>query len=248
VNETQHPRRTIWLAIVAGAIAAIGGGAALVIALRSGSPSRPPPPTPWTLTAPVLVPAPPADLLAAQSAALAGDATALAALEQTMRGYRSGLRGLPAEVAAKHASADRFMDAGQAYEAARAVASIVESAPAVTGALADSRRILIQDAYFRLCRLALSAGQAIVTSVQTHQALALGEPDNDPFVVNLLLVRAAASDRTGEAAQATADRARVQALLSRSTGNTKLPVTGDVNRPAPGRPPGRRTTARARSR
>ena len=54
-----------------------------------------------------------------------------------------------------------------------------------------------------------------MTSVQTHQALALGEPD-DPFVVNLLLVRAAASDRTGESAQAQSDRTRLRALLPRA--------------------------------
>ena len=53
--------------------------------------------------------------------------------------------------------------------------------------------------------------------MQTHQALALGESTDDLFVINLLLVRAAASDRTGDTAQAQADRTRLRALLSRSS-------------------------------
>ena len=84
---------------------------------------------------------------------------------------------------------------------------------ATSGALADTRRILLQDAYFRLCRLALEAGQAIVSSVQTHQALALGDAD-DLFTANLRLVRAAASDRTGEEAQAKTDRERLRARFN----------------------------------
>jgi hypothetical protein len=200
--------------MLAGVALALGIAVAVLLALRPSGP--PPPSSPWALSAPVVVPPAPAELLAAQIAAIDGDPAALAALEQQMRRHRSRWRGVPPLVADKHATADRLMDQGQAVEAARAIASIVESAPAASGALADSRRILIQDAYFRLCRLALSAGQAIVTSVQTHQALALGEPD-DPFVTNLLLVRAAASDRTGESAQAQSDRSRLRALLSRSS-------------------------------
>jgi hypothetical protein len=202
------------IAVLAGAALALGIGAAVLFALQRPS-GPPPPPAPWALSAPVVVPPAPAELLAAQTAAIDGDPAALAALEQQMRRHRSSWQGMPPLVARKHAAADRLMDQGQDVEAARAIASIVETAPAASGALADSRRILIQDAYFRLCRLALSAGQAIVTSVQTHQALALGEPD-DPFVTNLLLVRAAASDRTGESAQSQGDRTRLRALLSRS--------------------------------
>ena len=105
------------------------------------------------------------------------------------------------------------MDQGQAVEAARALASIVEKSPAAaSGPLADTRRILLQDAYFRLCRLALSEGQAIVAALQTHHALALGESTSDLFVFNLLLVRAAASERAGDTAIAQADRDRLRAL------------------------------------
>jgi hypothetical protein len=211
--QPQPPRRRYLIAALAGVALALGIGAAVFFALRPSGP--PPAPAPWVLSAPVVVPPAPAELRAAQTAAIDGDPAALAALEQEMRRHRSRWQGLPPAVAQKHATADRLMDQGQAVEAARAIASIVETAPAASGALADSRRILIQDAYFRLCRLALSAGQAIVTSVQTHQALAMGEPD-DPFVTNLLLVRAAASDRTGESAQAQNDRTRLRALLTRT--------------------------------
>lgn len=211
----QRPRRRYLIALLAGAALALGIGAAVLLARRP--PAPPAAPAPWALTAPISVPPASAELQAAQAAAIDGDPAALAALEQEMRRHRSRWQGMPALVASKHAAADRLMDQGLAVEAAREIASIVETAPAAKdGALADSRRMLIQDAYFRLCRLALSAGQAIVTSVQTHQALALGEP-GDLFVTNLLLVRAAASDKTGEAAQAQGDRARLQALLSRSS-------------------------------
>jgi hypothetical protein len=214
----QPPRRRILIGALAGVALAVGVGAAVFFALRpSGPPPAPPPPPPWVLSVPIVVPPAPAELRAAQTAAIDGDADALAALEQQMRAFRSQWSGMPAAVAQKHATADRLMDQGQAVEAARPIASIVETAPAKNeGPLADTRRILIQDAYFRLCRLALSAGQAIVTSVQTHQALALGEPD-DPFVINLLLVRAAASDRTGETAQAENDRSRLRSLLSQTS-------------------------------
>jgi hypothetical protein len=212
VKQIKHlSRRKLWFAVITGTALAAGIGAAFFFARR---PTVPPAPRPWALSAPVIVPPPPADILAAQSEAVAGDAAALARLEQRMRAYRAQWRGMPPEVAGKHAAADRFMDDGKAYEAARALASIVETAPTNSPAgLADTRRILLQDAYFRLCRLALEAGQAIVSSVQTHQALALGEAD-DVFAANLRLVRAAASDRTGEAAQANTDRERLRTRLS----------------------------------
>ena len=212
--QPQPPRRRYLIAALAGVALALGIGAAVFFALRPSGP--PPAPPPWALSAPVVVPPASSELRAAQSAAIEGDPTALATLEQEMRRHRSRWQGMPPLVAGKHAAADRLMDQGKDVEAARAIASIVETAPAASGALADSRRILIQDAYFRLCRLALGAGQAIVTSVQTHHALALGEPD-DPFVVNLLLVRAAASDRTGESAQAQNDRTRLRSLLGQTS-------------------------------
>ena len=203
-------------------------------------PKAPPTPQPWALSEPLVVPPPPADLLATQSQAQAqtvdGEVAALAVLEQDMRAYRAQWRGMPAFVAQKHAAADRLMDQGQAVEAARALASIVETSPTTpSGPLADSRRILLQDAYFRLCRLALSEGQAIVAALQTHHALALGESTNDPFVVNLLLVRAVASERAGDTGIAQADRDRLRALAPKRSAT-------------PGRRPARRTRGRARSR
>jgi hypothetical protein len=212
VKQISHlSRRQLWIGVLAGTALGAGIGAAVFSARR---PTAPPAPPPWVLSAPVIVPPPPADVLAAQSQAVAGGAPALAALEQRMRAYRAQWRGMPPEVARKHAAADRFIDDGKAFEAARALASIVETAPTDSpGGLADTRRILLQDAYFRLCRLALEAGQAIVSSVQTYQALALGEAD-DVFATNLRLVRAAASDRTGDTAQAKADRQRLRARFS----------------------------------
>jgi hypothetical protein len=207
-------RRQLWIGVLAGTALAVGIGAAVLLAFLPSAPTAPPAPPPWALSAPVVVPPPPADVLTAQADAVAGDAAALARLEQHMRAYRAQWAPLPPEVARRHNAANRLMDEGKAFEAARALAAIVETAPAATsGALADTRRILLQDAYFRLCRLALEAGQAIVSSVQTHQALALGDTD-DLFTANLLLVRAAASDRTGEAAQAQADRDRLRARLT----------------------------------
>jgi hypothetical protein len=215
VKQIRHlSRRQLWIGALAGTALAVGIGAAVFFALRPDAPPAAPAPQPWALAAPVVVPPPPADVLAAQSDAVAGDAAALARLEQHMRAYRAQWTALPPEVARRHDAANRLMDEGKAFEAARALKSIVETAPTATsGALADTRRILLQDAYFRLCRLALEAGQAIVSSVQTQQALALGDTD-DLFTANLLLVRAAASDRTGEAAQAEGDRERLRARLT----------------------------------
>jgi hypothetical protein len=208
------PRRTFLRGLSLAALAAgLGIAATLVLVKKPSRPAAAPAAQPWSLQVMATLPPPSAPLLEAQARAAGGETAALAQVDEHMRAYRLGMKGVPATVVARHAEADRLIDAGQAVEAGRVLASIIETAPtAAPGTTAaEHRRILIQDAYFRLCRLAYEAGQPVVTALQVDNALALGDPD-DLFVTNLLALRSAAHTLLGNGPLAAADRERASRL------------------------------------
>jgi hypothetical protein len=122
-----------------------------------------------------------------------------------------------ASVASRNQEADRLIDGGDVAGARRVLADIVAGAPGPEAA-GETRRMLLQDTYFRLARLALD-GRAPAEAVgQAEQGLALG--GGDLFVANLLVARGAAHEALGETAAALADydRAlRINETLLRST-------------------------------
>jgi predicted negative regulator of RcsB-dependent stress response len=118
-----------------------------------------------------------------------------------------------ATVAARHAEADRLLDAGDRAAARRVLASIVSEAPeeapgehAAPGLprRAEARRVLLQDTYFRLARLALDQGQPARAIDEAGRGLALGG-GGDLFTANLLVVRGAARAAAGETRVAMED-------------------------------------------
>jgi hypothetical protein len=217
---TNEPRRRRWLWIalplVAVAIAVLAGR--LLPGDPAPAPTTLPPLLPLVLE-PLVPLAPHAALLATQAAAIPGQPEALARLEQEMRGYRRALRppdnsAVPPDrrwlVVARdnHGKVDALLDQGQAVDAARLVAEIVERAPPPDPPAAKAtRRILIQDAYFRIALMALEAGHTLVAGLQAEQGVAQGEAE-DLFTANLLIVRAVAHDRLGEEQLASAARQR----------------------------------------
>ena len=206
---TTRRRRLLLLASAVGAVGVLV--ATLLTQFGTHPPASVAPPAPWALQALGSLPPPPPAVVQAQADAAQGQPGALARLDQAMRPYRLAMQP-PAAVAAKHAQADALIDNGEAVEAGRALASIIETAPtAPPGQAAESRRILLQDAYFRLCRLALEAGQPVVATLQIDNALALGAAD-DLFVANLLVLRAAAHTRLGNTPLATNDYDRARRL------------------------------------
>jgi len=105
-----------------------------------------------------------------------------------------------AEGAARHhAMADRLIDAGNRAGARAELEAIITTAPHA-GSEEDSRMVL-QDAYFRLARLALDDHDPARAARDADAGLALGGRD-DLFAANLLVVRGAAHEALGEAAAA----------------------------------------------
>ena len=114
------------------------------------------------------------------------------------------------QVAEAHAQADALMEPGRPPvaldEARRTLEAIVAGAQA-EGVAGDTGRVLLQDTYFRLAQLALSAGENQAAAVRADQGLALGG-GNDLFVANLLVVRGAAREALGQTSPAAADYER----------------------------------------
>jgi hypothetical protein len=71
----------------------------------------------------------------------------------------------------------------------------------------DTRHAVLQDAYFRLARLALEDHDPAQAARYTNAGLAMGGA-NDLFVANLLVARGAAHEALGETAAALADYQR----------------------------------------
>jgi hypothetical protein len=110
-----------------------------------------------------------------------------------------------AEVARQHVDADQLLDEGDPEGARRVLLWLVES---------PARPLpvpLAQDARFRLARIALTSGNAALAAREAETGLALGA-GRDLQTANLLIVRAAALERLGRGAEATADYERALAI------------------------------------
>jgi tetratricopeptide (TPR) repeat protein len=115
----------------------------------------------------------------------------------------AGCHGSPpwsATAARVHAEADRLIDAGDRSAARAALVQLVSDR---IEAPAETRRAVLQDAYFRLARLALDGHDAAQAARDADAGLALSGAD-DLFVANLLVVRGAAHEALGEPAAAVA--------------------------------------------
>jgi tetratricopeptide (TPR) repeat protein len=111
--------------------------------------------------------------------------------------------GWAVDVAAKHREADRLLDAGDAGAGRRALMSLV--ADYAGGGLATApRRLALQDAYFRLARLALAANDPRQALADAESGLELGTTPH-LFVANLLVARGAAREALADARGAAED-------------------------------------------
>jgi tetratricopeptide (TPR) repeat protein len=110
------------------------------------------------------------------------------------------------QVADRNAEADRLLDRGDRDAAARVLGSVADDVPPK---VADPHlvRALLQDARFRLARLALEAKDVGAAVRQAEAGLALGESD-DLFTANLLVARGAAREARGETQAALEDYQR----------------------------------------
>jgi hypothetical protein len=115
-----------------------------------------------------------------------------------------------AEAAEKHRQADRLLDQGDEAGARAALLSIVAADEPRAGASAE-RRLAVQDAYFRLARLALAGHDARQALAYSDAGLALGTR-TDLFVANLLVARGAAHEALGDARAAADDYGRALAI------------------------------------
>jgi len=129
------------------------------------------------------------------------------------RAWLGEVRGLSDEAAAAEASDDR----GAALDA---LTRIVErEVPAAVAA--DDARVVRQDAYERLARLRLEAGDPEAARAAAERGLALGERE-DLFTANLLVQRGRAREASGDDAGAARDYHRAllihEALLDAALG------------------------------
>jgi hypothetical protein len=115
--------------------------------------------------------------------------------------------------AAAHRSADRLLAAGDAAGARATLRALVRE-DAGAGAKSPGVRLAMQDTYFRLGRLALDAHDPREALADADAGLAYGEAPH-LFVANLLVVRGAAREATGDPRGAAEDYHR--ALLMNET-------------------------------
>jgi tetratricopeptide (TPR) repeat protein len=112
------------------------------------------------------------------------------------------------EIGDRNVEVDRLLAGGDRARARQLLASIVAEPPRSEGTPgADLRRALLQDACFRLARLALDDGDPELAIRHTEAGLALGERA-DLFTANLLVARATAREARGQAPAALADYER----------------------------------------
>jgi tetratricopeptide (TPR) repeat protein len=113
--------------------------------------------------------------------------------------------GWTSHVAELNAEADRLLDVGDRAGAARLLTAVADE-PAPSADL-EVRRALVQDARFRLARLALETNDADAALRHADAGLALGARD-DLFTANLLVARGAAREARHETQAALDDYQR----------------------------------------
>ena len=106
----------------------------------------------------------------------------------------------------------RAVDDGDAAEAAELLLPMAEG-QGLDGAEPEERRMLRQDAYYQLARLATGQNDAATAKSHADAGLALG--GSDVFVANLWVARGQAHEALGEAAEAASDYHRALLINER---------------------------------
>ncbi len=108
-----------------------------------------------------------------------------------------------ASARAVHDSADRALAAGD-LDAARRSLQGFATQPPPEGVGPEDARVVRQDVFYRLSRLALREGDAEAAKGWAERGLALGRRD-DVFTANLLVARGQALEALGQGVEAAAD-------------------------------------------
>jgi hypothetical protein len=124
--------------------------------------------------------------------------------------------------AATHAEADRLLARGDRMAALEVLRGLVEGAPAPAGGDPEARRILLQDAYFRVASLIYPQGDPAMTEMYVGRGLALGD-HGDLFAANLLVMRAEIHRFHGRTRAALDDYERALRINERLLGETLEP-------------------------
>lgn len=147
---------------------------------------------------------------------------ALVLLGAIVAGCDDGAGRWVERAAADSAAAEQALDRGDAEAARRHLRALVNRAVPSDVAERDAR-VVRQDAYDRLARLALAAGDVAQARRQVEAGLALGEGD-DVFTANLLTTRGRVHEAAGRDLEAARDYHRAleinDTLLDRALGET----------------------------
>jgi len=137
------------------------------------------------------------------------------------------------EASSRHALADKQLASGDVPAARDTLLSIVHGrAPADISE--DDRRVVLQDAYFRLAKLDLDGGDPRGALANADHGLGVGRAD-DLFVANLLVVRGAAHETLGDSPAAVEDYHQALMINDRLLAQTLAGKPGTA--PAPGATP-----------
>ena len=116
------------------------------------------------------------------------------------------------------------------FDGARATLRALSEEGLPRSVAASDRQRIEQDLIFRRAVLALRAGDAALAQALASEGLELGAGD-DPFSVNLWVVRGRAREKLGETEQAAEDYHRAllanEALLTRALNEPDDPEGGD---------------------
>jgi len=112
-----------------------------------------------------------------------------------------------------HRRADEAVARGDRVAALAALATFVD-APRPPSLAGHDRRIVVQDAYFRLAVLALEDGDPAASRAWADRGLLAGHAA-DVFTANLLVARGKALEASGDAAQAAMDYLAAQRIGER---------------------------------
>lgn len=136
-----------------------------------------------------------------------------------------------ARVERAHRDADAAAARGD-YDGARAALRALSEAGLPSSVVAADRQRIEQDLYFRRAALALQAGDAALAQSLASQGLALGTGD-DPFSVNLWVIRGRAREQLRLTEQAAEDYHRAllanEALLTQALNGSDDPDDADQN-------------------